>query len=92
MTEYHFRLILSGPLTGRLSDEELLDATDALGEAGCDDCSICGHGRGLELEFDRVHQSLQEAIASAIDDVERAGYVVESIEMDREAVLPIRSS
>jgi len=90
--EYHFRLILSGPFTGHVSDEELLDVTDALGEAGCDDCSISVHGRGLEWEFDRVHQSLQEAMASAIDDVEKAGYVVESIEMDRDAVPPIRSS
>lgn len=92
MSEYHFCLILSGPFTGQLPDEELLDVTDALGEAGCDDCSISVHGRGLELEFDRVHQSLQEAIASAIDDVERAGYVVESIQMNREAVFPIRSN
>ena len=92
MTEYHFRLILRGPMTGELSDEELLDATDALGEAGCNDCSISVHGRGLELEFDRDHQSLQKAIASAIHDVERAGYVVESIQMDRDAVLPVGSS
>ena len=92
MTEYHFRLIVSGPFTEQLSDEELLDVTDALGAAGCDDCSISVHGRGLELEFDRVHQSLQEAIASAIHAVESAGYVVESIQMDRSAVLPVRSS
>jgi hypothetical protein len=92
VTEYHFRLTLSGPFPGHLSDEELLDVTDALGEAGCDDCSISVHGQGLELEFDRVHQSLQDAIASAIHDVERAGYVVESIQMDRDAVLPVESS
>jgi len=90
MTEYQFRLILSGAFRGQLSDEELLDATDALGEAGCDDCSISAHGAGLELEFDRVHQSLQEAIASAIHDVERAGYVVESIQISRDAVLAAR--
>ena len=92
MTEYQFRLILSGPFTRQLSDEELLDATDALGEAGCDDCSISVHGRGLELEFDRADRSLQEAIASAIHDVERAGYVVESIQMNRDAVLSVRPS
>jgi hypothetical protein len=92
MTEYHFRLILSGPFTAQLSDGELLDVTDALGEVGCNDCSISVHGQGLELEFDRVQQSLQEAIASAIHDVERAGYVVESVQMDRDAVLPSRSS
>ena len=91
MTEYHFHLILNGPFPEQLSDDELLDVTDALGKAGCDDCSISVHGRGLELEFDRAHQSLQEAIASAIHDVETAGYVVESIQMDRNAVLPVGS-
>jgi len=92
MTEYQFRVIVSGPFTGPLSDEALLDATDALGEAGCDACSISVHGRGLELEFDRADRSLQDAIASAIQDVERAGYVVESIRMNRDAVLPVRPS
>jgi hypothetical protein len=89
MTEYHFRLILNGPQLGRMSDEELLDATDALGDVGCDDCSISVQGQCLELEFDRSHHSLQDAIASAIHDVERAGYTVRSIEMDRDAVVPL---
>jgi hypothetical protein len=91
MTEYHFRLIVSGPFE-EPSDEELLDATDALGEAGCKDASVSVHARGLELEFARPHQSLQEAIASAVQDVERAGFRVESIEMDPEAVLPAEPS
>ncbi len=82
MTEYHFRLIAIGPFPGLLSDEELLDVTDALGAAGCDDCSISVHGQGLELEFDRAHQSLQEAIASAIHGVEGAGYIVEAVQMN----------
>jgi hypothetical protein len=91
MTEYHFRLIVSGPFSAVPSDEELLDATDALGEAGCDDASVGVHADGLELEFDRAHHSLQEAITSAIQDVERAGFRVQSIEMDRDAVLPAGS-
>jgi len=91
MTEYHFRVIVSGPFTEPLSDEALLDFTDTLGDAGCDDCSIGVNGSGLELEFDRAHQSLQDAIASAVRDVERAGFVVDSIEMDRDAVLPVAS-
>ncbi len=91
MTEYEFRLILNGPFPRGLSDEELLDVTDALGEAGCDDCSVSVHGQGLELEFDRASPSLQEAMTSAIRDVERAGYVVESIQMDRDALLPVSS-
>lgn len=89
MNEYRFRLIISGPLAGQDTDEALLDATDALGDAGCDDCSISTHGQGLELEFDRAHQSLQEAIASAIQDVEGAGFVIESIQLDRDAVFPV---
>lgn len=92
MTEYHFRLIVSGPFPRPLSDEELLDVTDALGEGGCDDCSISVYGRGLELEFDRPSQSLHEAIVSAIRDVEQAGFVVESIHMDRDAVIPVAST
>jgi hypothetical protein len=91
MTEYHFRLIVGGPFSEELSDEELLNATDALGAAGCDDASVSVHADGLELEFARSHQSLQGAIASAVQDVERAGFRVESIEMDREAVLPAAS-
>jgi len=92
MTEYHFRLIVRGPFSAQISDEELLDATDALGAAGCDDASIGVHADGLELEFVRSRESLQEAIASAVRDVERAGFRVESIEMDREAVLPAGTS
>ena len=88
MTEYHFRLIVTGRFTGPPSDEELLEATDALGEAACDDCSVSAHGRYLELEFDRARDSLEEAIASAVRDVENAGFTVESIEMDRAAVIP----
>ncbi len=89
MTEYRFRLILSGQFSDELTNDELLDATDALGAVGCDDASISVHSDGLELEFDRSHDSLQEAIASAVQDAERAGFHVESIEMDREAVVPV---
>lgn len=91
MTEYRFRLILSGPISDELSNDELLDATDALGAAGCDDASISVHARGLELEFDRSRDTLQEAIASAVKDAERAGFHVNSIELDREAVVPVGS-
>lgn len=91
MTEYRFRLIISGPFSDELTNDELLDATDALGAAGCNDASISVHGNGLELEFDRPHDSLQEAIVSAVHDAEGAGFHVQSIEMDREAVVPFRS-
>jgi hypothetical protein len=91
MTEYRFRLILSGPFSHAVTNDELLDATDALGAAGCDDASISVHPDGLELEFDRSRPSLQEAIASAVQDAERAGFRVESILLDRESVVPLGS-
>ncbi len=89
MAEYRFRLIVSGAFSDAVTDNELLDATDVLGGAGCDDCSISVRGHGLELEFERAHQSLQEAIASAIHNVERAGYTVQLVQMERDAALPI---
>lgn len=50
MTEYRFRIIVSGPFSDELTNDELLDATDALGAAGCDDASISVHAEGLELD------------------------------------------
>ncbi len=89
MTVYHFRLVLDGPFSAELTDDELLDATDALGAVGCDDAAISVHAHGLELEFDRSHQTLQDAIASAVTDAERAGFHVKAIEMERDAVIPL---
>jgi hypothetical protein len=40
----------------------------------------------MELLFERAADSLQGAIASAISDVERAGYRVSKVEMEREAI------
>jgi hypothetical protein len=83
MPEYRFTVIVA---TGPLSHEEILDATDALAEAGCLDASIRGHAEGMELLFDRTAESLQTALASAIADVESAGYRVLRVEMEREAI------
>ncbi len=56
MPVFHFSLIVSG---SPMSEEEILDATDALGDAGCTDASIRGHAEGMELLFDRTGRSLQ---------------------------------
>jgi hypothetical protein len=83
MREFRFSLIVDASLT---SDEEILDATDALGEAGCIDASIRGHAEGMELLFARTARSLQAAISSATADVEGAGFRVVRVEMAREAI------
>jgi hypothetical protein len=82
MTAYQFSVIIP---TVPTTPEEILDTTDVLGDAGCTDASIRGHADGIELLFERTAESLQAAISSALSDVERAGYRVSKIEMEREA-------
>jgi hypothetical protein len=83
MPSYDFALIIAA---AKMSHEEILDATDALGEAGCTDGSLCGHAEGMEMQFTRSARSLQAAISSAITDVENAGFRVIRVEMEREAI------
>jgi hypothetical protein len=83
MTDYRFAVIVP---CGSLTQEEILDATDALGNAGCTDASIRGHADGMELLFERAAESLEVAISSAIANVECAGYRVSRVEMEREAL------
>ncbi len=83
MPDYRFSVIVPA---STMTHEEILDATDSLGNAGCTDASIRGHATGMELLFERTADSLQGAIASAISDVERAGYAVSKVEMQRESI------
>lgn len=83
MTEYRFSVIVA---TSPMSHDQIFDAADALGGAGCIDASIRGHADGMELLFARSAESLQAAISSAIADVERAGYRVARVAMEREAI------
>jgi len=83
MTVYRFSTVVPGH---PLSHDEILDVTDALGNAGCTDASVRGHVAGMELMFERAAESLQAAIASAIADVERAGFRVAKVELEREEI------
>ena len=83
MSDYRFSVIVA---TQAMTHDETLDATDALGNAGCTDASIRGHSDGMELLFERTADSLQAAITSAIGDVESAGYRVLRVELEREAI------
>jgi len=69
-----------------MTEEQILDTTDSLGNVGCTDASIRGHSDGIELLFERSADSLQAAISSAITDVERAGFRVGKVEMQRAAI------
>lgn len=64
----------------------MLDAADALGNAGCTDASLRGHAEGMEKRFERDGDSLEAAIGSAIAGVESAGYRVVRVELERQAI------
>jgi len=83
MPDYRFSLIVPTPA---MTHDQILDATDSLGDAGCTDASIRGHANGMELVFQRAAESLQAAISSAISDVEGAGFRVSKVEMERESM------
>lgn len=62
-----------------------VEAADALYEAGCDDASPRSQGATVQLDFHREAGSLSQAIGPAVNDVERAGYRVARVEMERTA-------
>ena len=56
---------------------------DALHAAGCADALVCFYGTAVYLEFDRERDSLEQAILSAIADIESASALnarVESVD------------
>ena len=78
---YEFRVILKG------LDDVSEELADALFEAGCDDSSpgvFCGVAH---VDFDREAESLEAAIRSAVADVQKAGCVVERIQIERDSPL-----
>lgn len=76
MQEHEFTVIATG------LDPEADGFADAFYEAGCDD-ALLGFQRGvIVLDFDREAETLEEAIASAIDAVRSTGATVLRVEPD----------
>ncbi len=71
--KYTFELILSG------ISEPGAKVEDALYESGCDDAILCFRNRIAFLEFTREAASVEDAILSAIKDVEGAGIGVKVV-------------
>ena len=86
MTEYRFRVVVTKHLSG---ESEILDLADQLAEAGCDDGNLCGHDDGLEVVFDRLANSRDEAMRSAVQQIESCGLEVTRVELDRESIAPL---
>lgn len=80
MTKYEFTLILSG------SPELTEEAAERLFEAGCDDGTPGTCNGVFSIDFHRQAPSLEEAIRAAIANVKSAGYEVERVEIEAEAV------
>lgn len=74
--EFDFALIVGG--VSDLTQE----VEDALFEAGCDDATLSIQYGRLYLEFSRRAQSLEEAIVSAIQDVQKAGIGAQILQVD----------
>ena len=65
MPIHHFTLIVDGP---DLQDDTLINAVF---EAGCDDAAISRTGGVQYVDFDREAASLDQAILTAVTDLER---------------------
>ena len=80
MKEHEFTLIL----TTDPSEEE----ADRL-YGRCDDGTLSTIARVPQIHFHRAALSLEEAIRSAIGDVRAAGFDVERVEIEPEAVMQL---
>jgi hypothetical protein len=80
MSTFEFQLIL-GNVT-EMSEE----VADTLFEAGCDDGTPFSSQGTAAIGFSRDAESMEQAIRSAIADVNKAGFVVSRVEPSDEMV------
>lgn len=63
---------------------------DSLCTAGCDDGTVWSRGEAVQIGFSREADSLEEAIRSAIGDVQKAGAAVAEVTMEGEALAALK--
>ncbi|WP_353163854.1 XRE family transcriptional regulator [Acinetobacter guillouiae] len=68
MNTYHFTIVI------RDARPNIENLEDKLFEAGCDDALICSSNSTVYLEFDREASSAAEAINSAFENIQSAGF------------------
>jgi hypothetical protein len=85
---YHFSLVLSDcdDVVNDMSQESLLKMSDDIFAAGCDDASPGVFGGEVIIDFDREDASLRNAVQSAIQQIEQAGYRVAEVRPEGYAV------
>jgi len=74
--KYEFSLILNQI---DVSDDQV----EAFYQSGCDDGSVLSRGDVTMIQFDREAANFDEALVTAIRDVEKSGLVVARVEIDR---------
>lgn len=83
MKTYGFDIILKD--VTQVSD----DLADALFAAGCDDGTPASANGVAWVHFDRLANSLEDAIRSAVTQVNTAGAKVAKVEMDADAAIAL---
>jgi hypothetical protein len=83
MREHRFTIILASP-------EESEEDAATLYEAGCADGSISTSGGVTRIDFHRQAPSLEEAIRSAIGNVQAAGFQVAHVVIEPESIVQAR--
>lgn len=73
MKDYNFQIIVTG--TQINTNDEMEHITDILVGAGCDDSVIGSYNKTLYLDFDRAADSYEQAIMSAIKDIESIAHL-----------------
>ena len=83
MKTYEFDVVLKN--VSEVSDEE----ADALFAAGCDDGTPASCNGLAWVHFDREARSLEEAIRTAVAQVQSGGLVVAKVQMDVDAAVAL---
>jgi hypothetical protein len=65
------------------------DHADALFEAGCGDGTLASRDGVTWIHFDRQASSLEDAIRSAVSQVQSAGLTVAKVELDATAATSV---
>jgi hypothetical protein len=66
------------------------DLVEALYEAGCDDGSVWSSEGVVQIGFSRQAESLEEAIRSAVADVQKAGSTVIQVTIEEPALAVLK--
>ncbi len=85
MKTYEFDVVLKG------MSEVTDDQADRLFASGCDDCTPASCDGVAWIHFDREAGSLEDAISSAVAQVQAAGFVVSKVELDVDAAVSPRA-